>query len=922
MRLQKECECVGIGGITMKRTWKKVIVGIVTATMVACSISNGECYIKNSVVEAADIEYVPLNEEFDKTYTAYFQLTEGGMVSFENSGTHAYKQVYKVLDNGNEEVYAYYTYKLRLAPGKYKVENLAYSVSNYINKISFESETETTHETEWNDTLDTADTIITNMGYMGSLNCDYLDDDFDVSSTADKDYYKFELSKSGKIQIQYFIDNLAYIHWWGARENCNKHDITICSEDEDGNVEEIFSVPTSSTDKTRYSKYYRLPKGTYYILVQGGLYKGAPSYCNDTDYQLKVNYEPEEATDHEQEYNDSKDTANTIATNTGYTGNIPTDADKDYYKFTLDKSSRVKLKMQVPRQSTDGLFSATLYKEDSTSKITNVKTTTNPIAYSTEQLLEAGTYYVAVEAGTTVEDAVDYTLTVNATEVVIVENISIIPEKTPAYVGDTFSMVAEVTPEDAENKEITWTSSDPTVATIDENGKVTCVGAGNVYITATAADGSGVKTEYLLSVSKVLVSGIVISTPSNQAVVGDKLTLTAEIKPTNALNQAIVWDSSNESVATVSQDGKVTCVGKGTVVISATAEDEGRISGSITLQVAEKVIATEVPEVTETPDNTETPEETNGAEPTKTPEETNGAEPTKTPEITKTPEETEEAEPTKTPEITETPEETKEAEPTKTPEKITTPEASNEAEDTQTPQVTATPEATNETETTKVPEITSAPEVTATPTPSSEQQQNTQTNTPFAGDLVQSIQLYTDMEEEELASIRVGDKFQVYADVFPEELEESEEVELSWSSSDKKVAKVSKNGMVTCVGEGTVTITATATDGSKVSSSLTFIILKAKSKNNYLSKLTISQGKLTPVFKKSKTKYTITLSKNMSSVIIKPVKMDSTAKVKIKGIEQSKIIVKLKSGKSKTVVIKVTAENGKVKTYRIHVKRK
>lgn len=95
-----------------------------------------------------------------------------------------------------------------------------------------------------------------------------------------------------------------------------------------------------------------------------------------------------------------------------------------------------------------------------------------------------------------------------------------------------------------------------------------------------------------------------------------------------------------------------------------------------------------------------------------------------------------------------------------------------------------------------------------------------------------------------------------------------------------------------------------------------------KSKNNYLSKLSISQGKLTPVFKKTRTSYSLTLNKTMSRVTIKATQADKNAVVTIDGKKLSKTTVKLKSGQSKTVTIKVKAENGKTKTYKVKVKRK
>ena len=229
---------------------------------------------------------------------------------------------------------------------------------------------------------------------------------------------------------------------------------------------------------------------------------------------------------------------------------------------------------------------------------------------------------------------------------------------------------------------------------------------------------------------------------------------------------------------------------------------------------------------------------------------------------------------------------------------------------TQNPLETDTPEMDE----TQVPTTTKEPFETTVPS---------QTDIPdeddFSEELIKSITLETELDKEDEADLRVGDEFELYANIYPEELEDSE---LDWSSSDESVATIDWDGCVTCVGAGKVTFTATATDGSNVTAKRTFTILKAKSKDNYLSKIAFSQGKLTPAFKKKKTKYTLTLSKKMSKVIIKATKSDSNANIKINGKNTNKVVVKLKSGKSKVIIIKVTAENGKTKSYRIKVKRK
>ena len=72
-------------------------------------------------------------------------------------------------------------------------------------------------------------------------------------------------------------------------------------------------------------------------------------------------------------------------------------------------------------------------------------------------------------------------------------------EKT-VFVGDTFTITATVKPEDAFNRTVTWSSSDPSIATVDENGTVTAIAKGEAIITAESAD--GVKAECKVTVEK------------------------------------------------------------------------------------------------------------------------------------------------------------------------------------------------------------------------------------------------------------------------------------------------------------------------------------------------------------------------------------------------------------------------------------
>ena len=138
-------------------------------------------------------------------------------------------------------------------------------------------------------------------------------------------------------------------------------------------------------------------------------------------------------------------------------------------------------------------------------------------------------------------------------------------------IGQTLTLTATVTPENASNKGVTWSSSDTSVATV-ENGIVTAVAAGSTIITATAADGSEYNATCTITVNPKLVSNITLNESSKTLNVGDTLTLTATVTPNDATNKNVTWSSSDTSVATVT-NGVVTAKAAGSSTITATAVD-------------------------------------------------------------------------------------------------------------------------------------------------------------------------------------------------------------------------------------------------------------------------------------------------------------------------------------------------------------
>lgn len=133
---------------------------------------------------------------------------------------------------------------------------------------------------------------------------------------------------------------------------------------------------------------------------------------------------------------------------------------------------------------------------------------------------------------------------------------------------DPVTLVAKVTPEGATDKTVTWSSSNDRVATVDANGKVKAVGNGEAKITAKAGD----KTATCKVLVSTLASGITLDRTELSMKVGDSpVTLVAKVTPDDATDKTVTWRSSNEKVATVDANGKVTAVGNGEATITATA---------------------------------------------------------------------------------------------------------------------------------------------------------------------------------------------------------------------------------------------------------------------------------------------------------------------------------------------------------------
>ncbi len=171
----------------------------------------------------------------------------------------------------------------------------------------------------------------------------------------------------------------------------------------------------------------------------------------------------------------------------------------------------------------------------------------------------------------------------------------IVEGESTVQAGLTTQLSATIYPDYAKS-ELIWKSSDETIATVDNTGLVSGEAQGDVVITAYATDGSRVIRRFNLHVDpaagdikKVTNIDLAADKTEVELITGEKINITATVTPADATNPTLVWASQNPTVATV-VDGVVTPVGVGTATITATAQDGSGVVGSIDINVVDNSI--------------------------------------------------------------------------------------------------------------------------------------------------------------------------------------------------------------------------------------------------------------------------------------------------------------------------------------------
>ncbi|AQR95581.1 Ig-like domain-containing protein [Clostridium saccharoperbutylacetonicum] len=161
------------------------------------------------------------------------------------------------------------------------------------------------------------------------------------------------------------------------------------------------------------------------------------------------------------------------------------------------------------------------------------------------------------------------------------DSISLNKSSMDLSIESSEQLISTTTPEAVE---VTWASSDSSIATVDSTGKVTGIKEGTCTITATIDDGSKVFTTCAVNVTKENKS-ISLNKSTTNLTIDDSETLIATTTPAGI---SVKWSSSDTSVATVDSNGKVTAIGAGTATITATTLDGSNLSATCTVTVTKK----------------------------------------------------------------------------------------------------------------------------------------------------------------------------------------------------------------------------------------------------------------------------------------------------------------------------------------------
>jgi uncharacterized protein YjdB len=192
----------------------------------------------------------------------------------------------------------------------------------------------------------------------------------------------------------------------------------------------------------------------------------------------------------------------------------------------------------------------------------------------------------AVITASTQDGSVSGSYTVTVTPIVL-KSLAIYADQDVLWPGEQVKLTVKCTPENATYQEVTWSSANPDIASVDANGNVTALKAGQATIHVTSKTYASITSKKIIEVVKP-VESVTLEKYDKEIQPGYVIDLKATILPSDAHDQTLKWESSNENIASVSSTGKVTAKKTGTVTISVQSVRDSSKKDSIQLTISAK----------------------------------------------------------------------------------------------------------------------------------------------------------------------------------------------------------------------------------------------------------------------------------------------------------------------------------------------
>ena len=226
---------------------------------------------------------------------------------------------------------------------------------------------------------------------------------------------------------------------------------------------------------------------------------------------------------------------------------------------SLDFTSMTLLKGQ------NGVLVAKVLPEDATDPTVTWKISSDYVA----DVSETGVV-TAKNGGNTIIMAVagDKNAYCQLTVLVPVDGVSLDQSSLTMFVGGTATLAATVSPADATDKTVKWSSSDVTVVNVDGGGVLTAISEG-VAVVSVSTGSFSAYCVVTVAEKDVAVADVLLDRSAVSLLVGESVVINAAVVPSNATEKTIAWNSSDETVASVDKNGKVRALKKGTAVVTA-----------------------------------------------------------------------------------------------------------------------------------------------------------------------------------------------------------------------------------------------------------------------------------------------------------------------------------------------------------------